>query len=200
MIRMPFVLEVTGIIVSQEERTVIQAVEVIGLERVRRPLHGQEPGRDLLPTTGKVETDADRMLQVPVHMHEHTRRRNEGDVAFHPAGTYIPPVGVDAVGYPDPPVVRDGDHPTVHPAFLPRNGFTGGIGRGEITEMLGIVQHLIVPRRPPRHVERHRSGTGSHGQIQVQQQVMPDGIHGHRIVHPVGMVFLSAAGCECGHA
>ena len=196
MIRMPFVLEIAGIIIPQEERTVIQAVEVIGLERVRRPLHGKKPGRDLLPVSGQVETDADRMLQIPVHMHEHARRGHEGDVALHAAGTYIPPVGIDPVGDLHPAVGGKGDDPAVHPAFLPSDRFSGGIGRGKIAQMLGEIQHLIVAGRPAGHVERNGAGTGRHRQVQVHEQVMPDGIHGHRIVHPVGSHFVIAAGDE----
>ena len=196
MIRMPFVLEIAGIIIPQEERAVIQAVEIVGLERVHHPLDGKESGGDLLPAAGEFETHAHRMLQVPVHVHERPGRGDEGDAALHAAGSDIPPVGIDPVGDLHPAVGGKGDDPAVHAAFLPSDRFSGGIGRGKIAQMLGEIQHLIVAGRPAGHVERNGAGTGRHRQVQVHEQVMAGRIQRDRIVHPVGSHFVIAAGDE----
>ena len=196
MIRVPFVLEIGGVVVAQEERAVIQAVEIVGLERVHQPLDGKESGGDLLPAAGEFETHAHRMLQVPVHVHERPGRGDEGDAALHAAGSDIPPVGIDPVGDLHPAVGGKGDDPAVHAAFLPSDRFSGGIGRGKIAQMLGEIQHLIVAGRPAGHVERNGAGTGRHRQVQVHEQVMAGRIQRDRIVHPVGSHFVIAAGDE----
>ena len=183
-----FVLELFQREVADQQRRVVERVEVGSTEGCRIVRPRPQPRGDVLPFGGHPEGDGDRMPQVAVNVHEHPRRCHEGHLAAHPAGSHVALVGIDTVGNYSAATVRQRDAPAVHAVLTPGEAAPCTIGSTEVTEVLGEVKYLVVARCPARHVQ-HQFRIPLTLIVESYVQIVACRVGCHRVVHLVGWGF-----------
>ena len=181
----PRVLERGRIMIPQQERRIIERIEIRRHETRASLLGRQQPARHLRPALRQGETHRHRMLQIAVQVHVHPRRRNERKLLCHKARRHTALRRQHPPGRVHRPVGGHAHLPVIQAFLAPGKRLPGRIHRREITQMLGIIHHLIITRRPPRQIQRHHPVLRhrAHAKIQIHQQITPLRIHPHAVRH-----------------
>ena len=69
-------LELQVLLVADQDRAIVQHVEIRRLKGVCFALYRFQPGRDLLPVRRQLDRHRHRLVQLPGEVHEHAGRRN----------------------------------------------------------------------------------------------------------------------------
>ena len=192
LMREPLYIEV-----AQQQGRVVEHVEVRSGEGAA--VIGIRPHArgDVLPSVGQLESDADGMCLFAGDVHEDAVGCHEGDVPLHAAGGHIPLVGINAVVDLHASVLGQGHAPAVQALLLPGEFFALGVPCTEVGQVLGEVQHLVVPRCPARHRQHHVGGVrlgavGGVGEADVQVMACCVGADG--VIQPIVGGGLMVAG------
>ena len=119
LIGVAFVVKQLLIEVAQQERRVVEHVEIACREGQPIVGMGLQSRADVLPCIWHLENDGHGMLDLPVYMHKNTCRSNEGHIAFHAARGHVAPVGIDTVADGGSTIGWQTDAPTIHALLAP---------------------------------------------------------------------------------
>ena len=146
-------LESQDLLVADEDRAVVERIEVGRDESVGPSRDGVEPGRNALPVGVGEDGDGHRVLEAAGDVHEDAGRGDEAAVVAEVAVGDEAGEGVDIVARDDGGGLSGADAPDVLGGFLPGEGTAGAVHGLEVLDVLGVVHDPVVARRPGRHLE-----------------------------------------------